>query len=206
MKKQSKKSAGRSADAGNVTIDLGEEIDKKLRTAIGSRSNKLSVRRSGYRPGMFGGYRPFHASSGRSMLGAKGLGLPERLETGAFLTGGVIGLIANRALIRLTPGLIGTSAFWNEVTVAALGILPLFVKRNSTTMGVALPGVVFVASQIVNAGLNAIGVQQVAGMSGNQNAALSARQKLADIQARLQHQAQSRVGVLPRVVAQPLHA
>lgn len=210
-KKPQKKGAGRHAGTGNVTIDLGEEIDKKLRAAVGA--DRPSYRPGGYRPGqyrpgMFGGYRPWYASShgGRWNLGDK-LGLPETMVTSQALTGALLGIVGSRALLRVTPEVIASSSrLAHEAIAFAVGLVPLLIKRNSMTMGVALPGFVFLGGALVDWGLDSVGVRRPVlsgGARSGQDAALSARQKLEALRGRMANPPQ---GSLPRVVAQPSYA
>lgn len=215
--KKPQKSAGRSAGTGNVTIDLGEAIDKKLRSAGMAGRGALTrpqYRPGGhrpgglYRPGMYGGYRPWYASQfggGRLGLGAV-LGLPESVNTTKMLTGALLGIAGNRALVRVTPELISTgSKLVHEAIAFGVGIIPLLVKRNDMTVGVALPGLVFFGGSIADWALDAVGVRrpalQGAGVPrAGHDAALAARERLAAMRSRVVP------GSLPRVVAQPTHA
>lgn len=214
MTKKPQKGAGRQAGSGNVTIDLGEEIDKKLRSATlagKGRGHRPVARSGGYRPGMFGGgYRPWYASSAsRWSLGAREM-LPRTMDTWTALTGIALGTIGSRALIRVTPDIVtGTrSRLAHEAIAFGVGLIPLLVKKNSMTMGVALPGVVFLGGAVVDYVLDALGVPRraLSGATGS-DASYAARQKLerlAEVQGRIHQQTQR--SPLPRVVAQPTFA
>lgn len=217
---KAQKGAGRpKGGSGNVTIDLGETIEKKLRSvgmSGGASSRPASrgmYRPGGYRPGMFGGYRPWYASRYSSLgdkwsLGAK-LGLPEETKTSQLLTGSLLGIAGNRALVRVTPELISSrSKLLHEGIAFGAGLIPMLVKRNSMTVGVALPGLVFFGGSLVDWVLDMVGMPKPAltgaapGRSGA-DAAWSARQKLASIQSRMNPQAQAQQAYRQRVVAQP---
>jgi hypothetical protein len=216
MTKKPQKGAGRDAGKGNVTIDLGETIEKKLKAAGmagGAHKGSLSrqgYRPGGYRPGMFGGYRPWYASrfssSGGSWALGQRLGLPEQLKTSDALTGIGLGIAGGRALVRVTPDIIKTdSRLAHEAIAFGVGLVPLLAKRNSLTMGVALPGAVFLGGAVVDWLLDQVGMGKPALRGGagaprqGADAAFAARQKLADIQARIRPQGQP----APRVVAVP---
>lgn len=226
MSKKAQKGAGRSqSGSGNVTIDLGESIERKLRSAglSGGASRHPhrpgSYRPGGYRPGMFGGYRPWYASRYSSLgdrfnrwtLGAK-LGLPSETKTSELLTGSLLGIAGNRALVRVTPELIASrSKLLHEGIAFGAGLIPLLVKRNSMTVGVAIPGLVFFGGSLVDWLLDMVGMPKPAlqgtapGRSGA-DAAWSARQKLANIQSRMNQPAQAQSAYRQRVVAQPRYA
>jgi len=221
--KKPQKGAGRK-ESGNITVDLGEAIDKKLRSAIGeARKDATPAKMAGYRPGMFGGYRPGGGSSlsrfssrpgfGRPALGSGGsfrpwyadresrfsklglgaLGVQNEVKTWDMLTGAAIGVIGNRALVRVSPGLINKdSALLNNAIAFAVGVIPALVKQNSITLGVAVPGAVFLAGSMVDWALDAIGIAKPA-LKGSEgapkqgiDAALAARQRLVEIQQRIQ--------------------
>lgn len=203
------KVAGRKAN-GNVTIDLGETIEKKLRTAGMAGRGRSS--RAGYRPGMFG-YRPWSHSSGK--LGWKlgdMLKLPSNLSPKDTLTGAVIGTVGNRILRFLTPRVLGTnSQIMVDAVNFGVGLVPYLVQRNSMTVGIALPGLVYLAGDLADWALDKVGVLgarpalvAMAGRGGSLDAAVAARQKLAEIQARIGQQArvaQQRVQARPQYVA-----
>lgn len=213
MTKKPQKGAGRDGK-GNVTIDLGETIEKKLRAASmsgGAGKGSLSrpgYRSGGYRPGMYGGYRPWYASrfssSGGNWALGQRLGLPESLKTSDALTGIGLGIAGGRALVRVTPDIIKTdSKLAHEAIAFGVGLVPLLAKRNSLTMGVALPGAVFLGGAVVDWLLDQVGMVKPA-LRGSgaprqgADAALAARQKLADIQARIRPAGAPRVVAVPR--------
>jgi hypothetical protein len=220
--KKPQKGAGRKA-SGNITVDLGEAIDKKLRSAIGeARKDVGPAKMAGYRPGMFGGYRPGGGSSlsrfssrssfGRPSLGSGGsfkpwyadresrfsklglgaLGVQNEVKTWDMLTGAAIGVIGNRALVRVSPDIIKKdSALLHNAIAFVVGVIPALVKQNSITLGVALPGAVFLAGSMVDWALDAIGINRPA-LKGSEgaprqgvDAALAARQRLVEIQQRI---------------------
>lgn len=207
-KRPQKKGAGRSAGTGNVTIDLGEEIDRKLRAAVGRgpvRPYRPGGYRPGlYRPGMFGGYRPWYASGvgGRWALGDK-LGIPESLKTSQVLGGLLLGILGGRGLVRLTAEVIRTdSRIAHEAIAFGVGLIPLLVTRHSLAIGAGIPGFVFLGGAIADWMLDAVGVKRpmLTGGAGSSSSQTLARQRLSDVSARMYPQRQA---PLPRVVAQP---
>lgn len=168
-------------------------------------------RPGGYRPGMFGGYRPWYAdregrmgSSGGAFLGMAWLDQP--IKPAAMLGGLALGVIGNRALVRVTPDIIGTSLEIAHTGIAfVVGLIPVLARPNSITVGVALPGAVYFAGSLVDWAMNKIGIKKpqlsgidVAAPRQGIDAALAARQKLADIQSKMQPQTSY---AAPRVVA-----
>jgi hypothetical protein len=210
--------AGRTqSGSGNVVIDLGEKIEAKLRqasTSIAGKSTGMSHRAAGnayrpggYKPGMFGGYRPWYASGYRSSIGqwdlGQKLGLPTDTKVAGLLTGALVGTAVNRALMRLTPKLIANdSRLLHEGIAFVAGIVPFVVKRGSPmALGVAVPGLVFLGGALADALFDYVGFEKPALRGGQvSGSASAARQKLADIQARI-NAAGVRPGT-PRVVAQ----
>lgn len=239
MKKpQQKKSAGK-AESGNVTIDLGEKhfnkidrmIDTKLnaagmagpKTGVGRpASGKLGSYRSGNALG--NGYRPWYSRFGRPWLGNSSVAtltnggrrmafIPAEIQmvrTADALTGVGLGLLGNRALVRLTPMLTPTnnSLLLHQGIAFVAGLLPLLFKRNAMTVGVAIPGAVYLGGSLVDMLFNALGMPQsvLAGSNGAPRAVdpnVQVRQRLASIQQRINTPGQR---PLPRVVAQPQYA
>lgn len=227
MNKVKGKSAGRKASSGNVTIDLGETIEKKLRAATmasGASAGKPGLRGyragilSGHRSGTVGNYRPWYSRVGRPWLGQNSYSLIPaaiaNVKTTEVLTGLGLGIVGNRAVARLTPMLWpGQSPLLHEGIAFVAGLLPVLIQKNATTVGVAIPGGVMLGASLVDALFNwafpaSVGVPgavvppPAGGMQGN--SAMAARQKLASIQARMAQQApvQQQQQPLPRVVAQ----
>jgi hypothetical protein len=237
-KKQPSKGAGRKSDSGNVIVDLGEELDKKIRYAVGDARRDVEkteigrpggyrpgmfggyrsggYRPGGYRPGMFGGYRPWYADrESRGGGGTLGMAfLNEPVKPVSMLGGLALGVIGNRSLMRVTPDIIGTSMPLAHTGIAfVVGLIPALVKPNNITIGVAIPGAVYFAGSLVDWAFNKAGIKQpLAGLAGGEasqahpqqrqgaDAALAARQKLADLQNRIQPAAQQLAGN-PRAVA-----
>lgn len=242
---KAKKSAGRASgkDTENVTIDLGETIEKKLRAAglrteVGRPASKTGNVKGGpvkggqpgtfggYRPGMFGGYRPWYQRFGRPGLGAEATErkftlIPAaiaQVKTTELLTGLGLGIVGNRALIRLTPALWDNdSKLLHEGLAFVAGLVPMLFKRNATTVGVAVPGAVYLGGTLVDKLFDAVGLPAAKQLRGIQaparpDAALAARQKLAAIQNRInlagqqgqqaRPQAAPQRTQVPRVVAQ----
>lgn len=214
---------------GNITVDLGEAIDKKLRAAIGSAKSEARTQ-VGYGYGQAGRHRPiFGGRFGRPVLGS-GYGRPfggpsfagrfnpsmggtsilkgvQSSTSTLELLGGIgVGVVVNRSLMRLTPAIVKVN---NEAAHAAIafvvGLIPAIIKQNSITVGVAIPGAVALGASLVDWAMNAIGIQRpsLSGGASRQgvDAALAARQRLADIQARLSAPRTQQVQGAQRVVA-----
>lgn len=215
MKKSS--GAGRKTD-GNITVDLGEKLDRVIRTAsmagkgaqIGSRG-KPGYRPAGsYRPGMWGmgAYRPWYSQKSGFNLG-KILDYPQSLSTNDALTGALLGTAGNRLVARFVPDIIPTNSRLAVDAIAfGVGLIPLLAKPNAMTVGVALPGLVFLAGSLSDMLLDMVGMARPALSGGHGGSpahlqAQAARQRLAEVQARINRQAVP-AGV-PRVVAQPAY-
>jgi len=200
------KGAGR-ASSGNVTVDLGEAIEKKIRDAGLRRTEVAGVPpslRGRYRPGMFGQYRPWlgRFGGGRPWLGQDTMAPARRfniipvevqtVKTSSVLTGIGLGLVGNRALVRVTPMLWqNDSKLLHEGIAFVATLLPMLFKRTATTVGVAIPGLVFLGGSLVDLVMNAVGVPQKAlkGSEGSArigDASMAARQRLAAIQQKIQ--------------------
>lgn len=206
-------------EANVAIVDFGEKLDEIVRDAArkevakmeGSKKSSASSSTSGYRPGMYPMYRP--------VLGAKEwklgafLKMPEDVKRvgKGILTGGTLGAIGNRVIAWVAPGIVKTqSKLVTEAIAFGVGIIPYLAKPNSTTVGIALPGLFFLVGALTEYGLgatNLLGAKPVlAGLSGAQSgghspqdAAVAARRKLAEVQVRMQ-QARAQA---PRVIAQP---
>jgi hypothetical protein len=217
--KKSTKGAG-PKESGNITVDLGEAIDKRLRSAIGEARKEPAKMAGGYRPGMFNGYRPGAGRPGfgrpalgggfrpwyqgrESRFGSLGLGklgIQSETKTWDLLTGMGIGVVGNRALLRVSPNLIQMkNPLLHNAIAFVVGVIPALVKQNSITLGVAVPGAVYLAGSMVDWALSAIGIAQPS-LGSSQgatrhgvDAALAARERLAQIQR----------SVAPRAVAAP---
>lgn len=170
------------------------------------------------RPGSSLGRRPWLGQEG-AIAWAPGAGafqLPMSLRqvaTGNLLTGLGLGLLGNRALVRLTPQLWpNPNKLMHEGIAFAAGLIPMLFQRNAATLGVALPGAVYFLGTAVDKLFTWIGIPQatLAGAqndnSAGANAALAARQKLAAIQNRIQSPAVQPNRGVPRVVAQPQYS
>lgn len=175
------------------------------------------------RPALGAGYRPWFAGR-RPWMGQDALALTPKglfeiiptsirsVVTGELLTGLGLGLLGNRALLRLTPQLwtTNTSKLMHQSIAFAAGLLPLLFKRNATTLGVALPGTVYLGGTLIDMLFDAVGMPkstlagaQPAGAVRGNDAALAARQKLAAIQQRIQTGGvQQQTAGVPRVFAQ----
>jgi hypothetical protein len=216
----------KSKKPGNITVDLGEAIDKKLRAAIGSAKSEARASVDGFRPGslgnrpMFssrfggrpafgrfggrpalgsgfgrpisGGFRPFSSRFSPSVGGSMLKGVQSSVNTLELLAGAGVGVVGNRALMRVTPSLafLGTKELVHATVAFVVGLIPALVRQNSVTLGVAVPGAVVLAGALVDTALTAINIQKPVLSGLNQNrqgvdAAMAARQRLADIQARL---------------------
>jgi hypothetical protein len=167
---------------------------------------------AGYRP-WFAGRRPWMGQEGALAITPRGLFdvIPtsiRQIATSELLTGFGLGILGNRALLRVTPNLWAgnTNPLMHQAIAFAAGLIPLLFKRNAMTLGVALPGAVFVGGTLVDMLFDALNMpkglvssdgKRIAG----QDAALAARQKLAAIQQRMQAPA-GQPRQVPRVVAQ----
>jgi hypothetical protein len=221
LDKKAKKAAAPRGN-GNITVDLGEAIDRKLRSAMGKSDEKASIGYSGggYRPGMYG-WKPYGAERPNrfgmerpnrfggsinrwSLGGSSPFGLSRQVSTMGGLTGIAVGLIGNRALMRVSPSIVKTSNLIAHSAIAfVVGLIPVLVKQNSVTLGVAIPGAVYLAGSIVDWAFDAVGIAKPA-LSGSApvqsgvNQAIEARQRLIDLKGRIHPQqrvmAQQRVG------------
>jgi hypothetical protein len=211
-------------------------IDQKFAAAgMAGGSQKTGLGRPGSsrfggrflgRPSMGAGYRPWFSRFGgegrRPWMGQGAIALTPRggyqiipmeirnVVTSQLLTGMGLGIVGNRALVRLTPSLWPTnnSRIVHEGLAFAAGLIPLLFKRNATTLGVALPGAVYLGGTLVDMLFNALNMPQPA-LAGSQpgrlsgmDAALAARQKLAAIQSRISSPVAHPQGARPRVLAQ----
>jgi hypothetical protein len=243
MKKTQKKSAGK-AERGNVTVDLGEKHTQKIERMIeskltaagmaGSRpaSAGIAGRSSGSnRPwlGNSAGYKPWYSRFGKPWLGqdatvtafttprARFNIIPveiKTVDTAKAVTGVALGLLGNRALVRVTPMLWPTQAnpLVHQGIAALAGLVPLLFERNSMTVGVAIPGMVYFFGTLVDQLYTAVGMPQRVVMAGGEGAPRatdpnqSARARLAAIQQRINAPQMGSQRSLPRVVAQPQFA
>lgn len=219
MSKPQKGPEPKSKKPGNITVDLGEAIDRKLRAAIGSAKSEARASVDGPRSVAFGrrpmfggsrfgrpalgsgfgrpvsgGFRPFYGSrfSSPSLGGSMLKGVQSETKTLDLLAGIGVGVVGNRALLRVTPSLtfLGSSALVHSSVAFVVGLIPAMVRQNSVTVGVAIPGAVVLAGALVDYALNAMKIGQPALSGAGQNrqgidAAMAARQRLADITARL---------------------
>lgn len=224
MAKVREKRGSKKAGTGNITIDLGETIEKKLRAAgLSSGEGRAKMAGpSGRRLGMFaggrsgavaGGHRPWYSRFGRPWMGQEPRAgaytfIPPAIasvKTSDVLTGLALGTVMNRATVRITKALWqGQSEMLYDGIGVVVGLIPLLIKRSGTMLGVAVPGAVMFGAALVDAlGDLALGKAEMAGSPrvGAADAAQSARQRLASIQARIAAPQQQRN--LPRVVAQP---
>lgn len=218
----------------NVTeIDLGEKVSETIRTEVSEQirmagsekrganvtgSSRVTRFSGGYRPGMYGGYRPSWANRFSSGLGSGSwklgeiLKMPESLRIAGkdLLVGGLVGTVANRVVTWVVPGLVKTtSRLATEAIGFAVGIIPYLVKQNAMTVGIALPGLFFLAGSLTDWAIgktNLLGAKPA--LSGAQptlaggDAVLAARQKLAEVQARIAQARQRAQYNVPRVAAQ----
>lgn len=177
------------------------------RPALGARSGggRPWYQRHGGKPWL--GSETATVSSGRTYLIPASV---QSVKTAELLTGGALGLIGNRALVKLTTmRWAGRSDVVYEGIAFVLGMIPLAFKRNATTVGVALPGAVYLGGTLVDMLFNWLMPSKAASrpasaagtMQGGQDATWAARQKLAQIQNRI-NQPQAGPRPLPRVVAQ----
>jgi hypothetical protein len=205
-------------DSGNVTVvDLGEEVDKHMNRRIDQKLQAAGVVGKGSKETMAGsfGYRPWYADKGSSskyghLMGSsysdrwKGLSRP---NLGHLAIGAGIGVLGNAALVRVTPDLVKTdSALAHDAIAFVVGLIPVFAKPNSYTLGVAVPGAIKLGLSICSYGLDALGVKKPA-LSGaapaaprvGMDAARAAQQKLAAV-----HQAMQRPAVPAAAASAPV--
>lgn len=219
---------------GNVTeIDLGEKVTESIRQEVAdqvrmaghSKGNVTSTRpvsrfsrfSGGYRPGMYGGYRPSWADRSSLSGGAWKLGeflkLPDQIKAVGkdLLVGGLVGTVANRVVAWVAPNLVKTdSKLATEAIAFAVGIVPYLVKQNVTTLGVALPGFFFLAGALTEYAIgktNLLGAKPALSgptQMGAQAAdpVLAARQKIAEVQNRIAQARKQAYSNIPRIQAQ----
>lgn len=214
MAKLAKSKTGKESGNITV-VDLGEDIDKALVRRIDQKmaaaglvgKEKMSgkeklagqgYKAGGYRPGMFG-YRPWYADKqskfGHTMGASysekmRGLARPNLTHLGI---GAAIGALGNAALLRVTPDLVKSDlALVHNGIAFAVGLIPVLAKPNSYTLGVAVPGTVVLAMSLFNYAMDSLGIKKPAlrGTEGPAqrtgiDAALAARQKLADVHGRM---------------------
>lgn len=215
MSKSQKVGAPKEKKPGNITIDLGEAIDKRLKTALGSAKAESRASIGGFghgrpvfggsrfgRPALGGGFgrsigggfRPFYGSRfSPSLAGGSVLkGVQSDIKTMDMLMGAGVGIIGNRALMRVTPNfaILGSNEIVHAAIAFVVGIIPAVIKQNSVTLGVAIPGALVLGGSLVDWALSAMNIRKpvLSGASQNRqgvDAAMAARQRLADIQARL---------------------
>jgi len=162
---------------GNVTFDLGEALERRLREG-GMAGGKLGARPTGMGAHGWG-------FSGPS-LGQK-LGIPTHVNTGRMVGGGLLGAVGNRILRRVTPTILGTNSELAVDGVNALaGVVPFFFAKNDMTVGIALPGVLQLAFDLADAGLDALGMTKPA-LAGDQRYPRAAANPAAAVRDRLQH-------------------
>lgn len=209
-----KEKAGR--DSGNIVVDLGEEIDSTMTRKIDQKLAAAGIgkegkekmagsgegrfggyRPGGYRPGMFG-YRPWYADKdkGGSMgasesYAARWRGLM-RPNLAHLAVGAALGALGDIALMRVTPDLVKTdSAMVHTALAFAATLVPVLVRPNSYTLGIAAPGAVLLAASMFNYAMDSIGIKPRAlrGADGLAPRAIessvSARQKLAEAHSRM---------------------
>lgn len=202
---------------GNVVVDLGEEVDGMIHHAFktgyapkGSKGLGAVRRPTGFRPSFLSnsgfGFRPsFH----RSQLGLA-VGLPSTVDPMRTLGGAFAGVAANRVLYRLIPWVgeklkVGiTSKLAVDALSAAIGVLPFFLaKKNSFTVGFAIPGLINVAGSVVDWGLTQVGFKGAAlsgvqmGQAGSVPALAQARQTIDRIRSRMAQGTPIQVGGQP---------
>jgi hypothetical protein len=174
------------------------------RPSLGARPGRPWFQRYGNKPWM--GQEVASVPSGRTYLIPASV---QTVKTAELLTGGALGVLGNRALVKLTPMMWGgQKPLVYEGIAFVVGLLPLAFKRNATTLGVALPGAVFLTGTLVDMLFNWLMPAKVAApataagtMQGGQDATWAARQKLAQIQNRINQPQMAAQGPLPRVVA-----
>lgn len=213
---------------------IGEKLRAAgLRTEVGGSQTSIGASKGGnvkpgafggYKPGMFGGYRPWYSRFGRPGMGQDAAAITERrftlipaalqqIKTTEVLEGIGLGILGNRAMVRLTPALWqNDSKLLHEGLAFVAGLIPMLFKRNAVTVGVAVPGAVVLGGTLVDKVFDLVGLPKARELKGGEgapraDAALQARQKLAAIQQRINlAQSQAQRPAVPRVVAQPQYA
>lgn len=199
--------------AGGQRTEVGRP--SHLRSRFGGRFLGRPALGAGYRPwfSRFGGRMGNDAGAMAFTPGRSITIIPaeiRKVATSQLLTGLGLGILGNRALLRLTPELWQTnsSKIMHEGIAFAAGLIPLLFKRNATTLGVALPGAVFLGGTLIDMLFTAVGMPKrdlsgaTPGRTPGVDAALAARQKLAAIQQKIQNPAVQQQRANPRVVAQ----
>lgn len=205
---------------GAQKVEMGRPFGLRSGSRFGGR---FQGRPALGRPALGAGYRPWFANR-RPWMGQDALAITPRgifeiiptalrqVATADLVVGVGLGLAGNRALMRLTPQLWPSQSkkLVHESIAFAAGLIPLLFKRNATTLGVAVPGAVYLGGTLIDMLFDALNMPK-ANLSGSESsgvvrgndAALAARQKLAAIQQRIQAGAvpQQAAGV-PRVFAQ----
>ena len=236
--KSKKKSAGKAADGNvTVDLGekhhqkIERMIESKLATAgMSGAPSGLASRFGGKagvsgKPGMFGGgYKPWYSRFGKPWLGQSDVMMTsyaapgrrfnlipievQTVRTADVLVGVGLGLLGNRALVRLVPKIwasAATNPLINEGLAFVVGLLPMLFQRKAMTVGVALPGAVYFAGTLVDMLYTAVGMPaKPANMSGAPAVAdpnLGARARLAQIQQRINTPQASQQRSLPRVMA-----
>jgi hypothetical protein len=159
----------------------------------------------------------FGSPMSRWTLGARSpFGLSDSVKTLQGLTGIAVGLIGNRAIMRVSPAIVKTSNLIAHSAIAfVVGLIPVFIKQNSVTLGVAVPGAVYLGGSIVDWAFDAVGIAKPAlsgsaplaggAASSGVNQAIQARQRLVDLHNKIGPQQQQRPAqpqVRQQVVAQ----
>lgn len=210
-----------------ASVGMAGEPREGVKTQMGRpfSSFRTGLRRPGgalgkFRPGVLGsGRRLWSSRFRRPWMGQSAYAVPSNggrtwqiiprsianVKTADVLSGVGLGILGNRALLRLTPALWSNTRLVHEGIAFVAGLIPLIFKRNPMTLGVAIPGAVILGSSLVDSLFNMIGFNPSlsgAGRSGT-DSTIAARQKLAALQQRINVPAPGR-GPLPQVVARPL--
>lgn len=190
-----------AAKNGNV-IDLGEKVSHRFASMIDRKLKKAGVRA--------GLGKPFLA--GRSLYEGRkhglGRGPMHTVKMGDFVAGGVTGTVANRTLARAIPALVPVTAdrpLLVDGISFLLGLSPLLFARNSFTVGVAVPGAVFLGGRLLGLGLDFVWPSYAPPAAARQSgpaAAAGARERLLGIQERMASAGRPPAAGIPRVVAE----
>ncbi len=207
-------------------VQMGKGGDQKA-APVSSRAGATSLGRPGFAPwwSRFGGRdatgrRPWMGDSASLTVRSGGNWLESltqlaHVRTTQLVTGGGLGLVANRALVRVLPQVTkSTNPMLNDGILFVAGLIPMLFKRNAATFGVALPGAVYFVGDILSWIFTQLGLPEApAALSGSRVAGpasslagQSTRARLAQITQRMNGGSQPAQRPLPQVVARPQFA
>lgn len=209
-------------------VQMGSRATAKAGVGEGSKvkaAGTVELGRPGFSPwwSRFGGRagsggRPWMGDSASLTVRGNSAGWLESLTklyslpTSKLVTGGALGLLANRALVRVAPAVTkSNNPMLNDGLLFVAGLIPMLFNRNAVTFGVAVPGAVYFVGDILSWIFTQIGLpESPAALSGGRPSGTaqnlgSTRARLAQISQRMNAQQQSQ-RPLPQVVARPQFA